>query len=170
MISRKYMETMADYNRWQNESLYGAAANLSDAERRADRGAFFGSIHHTLSHVLWGDKMWLTRFGLNVSIRAANISASVGECPDWEDLVQERRALDAQIIEWTKDFDETALDGDLSWRSEAMGRDVCKPLGLLITHFFNHQTHHRGQVHAMLTVAGQSPDDTDLPFKPTREV
>ena len=54
MISRAYAETMADYNRWQNTSLYGAASNLTDAERRADRGAFFGSIHATLSHLMWG--------------------------------------------------------------------------------------------------------------------
>ena len=81
-------------------------------------------------------------------------------------MVQERQTLDQQIIEWAHGVDDTSLGGDLTWYSGAMGREVSKPLGLLITHFFNHQTHHRGQVHAMLTAAGQRPDDTDLPFKP----
>ncbi|MCP5083744.1 MAG: damage-inducible protein DinB [Alphaproteobacteria bacterium] len=169
MISRTYMETMAAYNRWQNESLYGASANLSDDERRADRGAFFGSIHETLSHLLWGNKIWLSRFGAGVAARKASIADSVEECPDWDEMVRERQAVDQQIIAWAKNFDETALDEDLSWFSGAVGREVSKPLALLITHFFNHQTHHRGQVHAMLTAAGQKPDDTDLPFKPEGE-
>ena len=166
MISRAYMETMAAYNRWQNESLYGASANLSDEERRADRGAFFGSIHDTLSHILWGDKVWLSRFGAEVTARQASIADSIEECPDWDELVSERQAVDRKIIDWVKSFDDSKLGEDLSWYSGAVGRQVSKPFGLLITHFFNHQTHHRGQVHAMLTAAGQNPDDTDLPFRP----
>ena len=166
MISRAYMQTMADYNRWQNSSLYGAAANLSEEERRADRGAFFGSIHATLSHLFWGDKMWLQRFGQPVNILQESIPASVDEFADWDEMVRERQAVDQQIINWAAGFDEARLGEDLTWFSGAMGRDVSKPLALLIVHFFNHQTHHRGQVHAMLTAAGQRPDDTDLPFKP----
>lgn len=166
MISRAYAETMADYNRWQNASLYGAASNLTDAERRADRGAFFGSIHATLSHLIWGDKIWLNRFGGGGAARKSSIAESIDEGTSWPEMVQERQALDQQIIEWAHGVDESSLFGDLTWYSGAMGREVSKPLGLLITHFFNHQTHHRGQVHAMLTAAGQKPDDTDLPFKP----
>lgn len=166
MISRAYIQTMADYNRWQNTSLYEAASNLSEGERRADRGAFFGSIHSTLSHLLWGDKIWLNRFGAGGMARKSSIADSIDEGADWPEMVQERRALDQQIIEWAQGVDDTTLDGDLTWYSGAVGREVSKPLGLLITHFFNHQTHHRGQVHAMLTAAGQAPDDTDLPFKP----
>ncbi len=166
MISRAYIETMADYNRWQNSSLYDAASNLSDVERRADRGAFFGSIHATLSHLMWGDKIWLNRFGAEGTARKSSIADSVNEGSDWQEMVQERRMLDQLIIEWAQGVDETTLGGDLTWYSGAMDREVSKPLGLLIAHFFNHQTHHRGQVHAMLTAAGQKPDDTDLPFKP----
>ncbi len=166
MISRAYIETMADYNRWQNSSLYDAASNLSDVERRADRGAFFGSIHATLSHLMWGDKIWLNRFGAEETARKSSIADSVNEGSDWQEMVQERRMLDQLIIEWAQGVDETTLGGDLTWYSGAMDREVSKPLGLLIAHFFNHQTHHRGQVHAMLTAAGQKPDDTDLPFKP----
>ncbi|NNF81056.1 MAG: damage-inducible protein DinB [Rhizobiales bacterium] len=166
MISRAYMETMAAYNRWQNESLYGASAKLNDHERRADRGAFFGSIHETLSHLIWGDKVWLNRFGAQAAVRKTSIAESVEECSDWDEMVRERQVVDQQIIVWANNFDEAALGEDLSWFSGAAGREVSKPLALLITHFFNHQTHHRGQVHAMLTAAGQKPGDTDLPFKP----
>ena len=169
MISRDYMKTMAAYNQWQNGSLYGAAGQLSDEERRADRGAFFGSIHATLSHLLWGDKIWLSRFGAGGEARQKSIADSVAEGADWDEMVREREAVDQQIIDWASRFDEAALSEDLSWYSGAMGREVSKPLGLLITHFFNHQTHHRGQVHAMLTAAGGRPDDTDLPFRPEAE-
>ena len=166
MISRAYMKTMADYNLWQNTSLYEAAGHLSDAERRSDRGAFFRSIHSTLSHLFWGDKMWLQRFGLPVTVEQTSIPASVDEFVDWDEMARERRAVDRQIIAWAESFDEARFGDTLSWYSGAMGREVSKPLPLLIVHFFNHQTHHRGQVHAMLTAAGQRPDDTDLPFKP----
>ncbi len=169
MISRDYIMTMAAYNQWQNDNLYGSAGQLSDEERRADRGAFFGSIHATLSHLLWGDKVWLSRFGAGGEARQQSIADSVAEAAQWDELVRERGELDRQIIAWAAGFDETALAGDLTWYSGAVGRNVSKPLGLLITHFFNHQTHHRGQVHAMLTAGGQRPGDTDLPFKPDAE-
>ena len=61
MIDVHYVRCMARYNRWQNENLYGAADTLSDAERRGDRGAFFGSIHATLNHLLWADRIWMSR-------------------------------------------------------------------------------------------------------------
>ena len=62
MIDRAYVQRMARYNRWQNENLYGVADTLSDLERRKERGAWFGSIHKTLNHILWGDKSWMSRF------------------------------------------------------------------------------------------------------------
>ena len=62
MILPDFAQTMARYNRWQNGSLIAAAAGLSDAERRRDRGAFFGSIFATLAHLYWADTMWLHRF------------------------------------------------------------------------------------------------------------
>ncbi len=166
MITRDYMKTMAAYNQWQNESLYGAAANLSDEARKADRGAFFGSILGTLNHLLWGDKIWLNRFGVEVPIRQGSIPTSTEECETWEELVAQRQMVDGKIIDWAEGYDEAELGTELSWYSPTVGRDVSKPRGQLITHFFNHQTHHRGQVHAMLTAAGQQPDSTDLPFRP----
>jgi len=162
MIGPDHVKTFAAYNRWQNESLYRAADGLSEAERQADRGAFFGSIEATLNHVLWGDRMWMSRFAGTPRPVQPNIPASVGECANWTALMAQRAALDREIIGWAASVSAEQLAGDLTWFSGAAGREVSKPLWLLATHFFNHQTHHRGQVHAMLTAAGATPDDTDL--------
>jgi uncharacterized damage-inducible protein DinB len=61
MIDLGYVQRMARYNRWQNDNIYGVADTLPDTERRRDRGAFFGSIHATLSHLLWADRIWMNR-------------------------------------------------------------------------------------------------------------
>lgn len=168
MITPGYVQTMARYNRWQNESLYAAANELSDEERLADRGAFFRSIHETLAHVLWGDEIWLSRFGA-CAAPEGGISESTSRHPVWGDLRVARAAMDDVTDQWSRSVSEQDLAGDLSWFSGAMGRDLTRPLGLLIVHMFNHQTHHRGQVHAMLTAAGARPADTDLPFMPELE-
>lgn len=164
MITPDYARTMAAYNRWQNENLYGAADKLSDAERKAPRGAFFGSIHATLNHLLWGDQIWMSRFAGTPRPRAAGIPDSTAMFESWGDLERERRAFDQVIIEWAGMLDAAWLQGDLTYFSGAAGREITKPKALLVTHLFNHQTHHRGQVHCMLTQAGLKPGDTDLPF------
>ncbi len=156
---------MASYNRWQNESLFSAADALPDDARRADRGAFFRSIHETLAHILWGDEVWLSRFGA-CAAPDGGISESTLRFPDWAELRAARAATDDLIERWSRRISEQDLVGDMSWFSGAMGRELTRPLGLLIVHMFNHQTHHRGQVHAMLTAAGAKPADTDLPFMP----
>jgi uncharacterized damage-inducible protein DinB len=165
MITPGYVRTMADYNRWQNGSLYGAAASLTDAQRKEPRGAFFGSIHATLNHLLWGDQIWMSRFAGTPKPKAAGIPDSVGMFESWDDLVRERQAFDAVIVAWAERLDAGWLDGDMTWFSGAAGREVTKPRWLLVTHMFNHQTHHRGQVHCMLTQAGAKPGATDLPFQ-----
>jgi uncharacterized damage-inducible protein DinB len=159
------MRLMAAYNEWQNRSLYDAAANLSDEERRKDRGAFFGSIHGTLNHVLWGDRAWLSRFTPSPA-PDAGIGESASMVEDWDILRAERDKTDAQILAWAAAMTEAGIEGDLTWFSGAANREITLPRWVLITHFFNHQTHHRGQVHAMLTAAGAKPDDTDIPFMP----
>jgi uncharacterized damage-inducible protein DinB len=161
MIDVAYATTMARYNRWQNESLYGAAATLEDAARRADRGAFFKSIHGTLCHVLWGDGMWMHRFH-DTPKPAVGIAESPEMAADWETLCAERRAFDKVIEDWAAALDPEWLAGDLTWFSVAENRRFTGPKALLVVHMFNHQTHHRGQVHAMLTAAGARPDVTDL--------
>ena len=166
MIDRAYVQRMARYNRWQNENLYGTADRLSDAERRRERGAFFGSIHKTLSHLLWADNIQMSRFTSDVPKPAASIPESISLYPDWSALKDERGRFDRMIIGWADSVDDEWLADDLSYVSAAIGREVTKPCWLLVAHLFNHQTHHRGQVHCMLTQAGGKPSDTDLPFLP----
>ncbi len=168
MITPAYMKLMAAYNEWQNHSLYAAASSLSDDERRKDRGAFFASIHGTLSHVLWGDRAWLSRFTDSPAPDEA-IGESASMIDDWEILRAERDKTDAQILAWADAVSGGWLEQDLTWVSAAAKREFTMPRWMLVTHFFNHQTHHRGQVHAMLTAAGAKPDDTDIPFMPDIE-
>jgi len=161
MIDAAYVQRMARYNRWQNENLYGVADRLSDAERRQERGAFFGSIHKTLSHLLWADRVWMSRFSDWPKL-SVGIAGSVSLYPDWENLKQERAGVDAKLVGWADALDPPWLAGELTWFSGAVRAEVTRPVWQLVTHFFNHQTHHRGQVHAMLTQAGGKPHDTDL--------
>jgi uncharacterized damage-inducible protein DinB len=156
---------MSRYNRWQNQSIYGAAAALSDAERRQERGAFFGSIHGTLNHILWGDRIWMHRFAGSEK-PPGGIKDSPRLIADWDDVVRQRRAMDETIIAWADGLQQEWLNGSDTWFSGAMRREVTKPHWIMVTHLFNHQTHHRGQVHAMLTAAGAKPTDTDVVFMP----
>jgi len=166
MIRAEYARTMAAYNKWQNDSLYGAADTMDDGARKLDRGAFFGSIHGTLNHILWGDRMWMSRFAGSATPTQPSFAGSVEECGEWSDLKSAREQMDQAINDWATGLDDERLAGDLSWFSGALQADVSKPMWMLVSHFFNHQTHHRGQVHAMLTSAGAKPDDTDLFMMP----
>ena len=165
MIGPEHPRLMARYNRWQNSSLCAAADGLSDAERRKDRGAFFRSIHETLSHILWADQMWLSRFGACEKPQAG-ISGSTAVYAGWAEMMTARQAMDETIIGWADGLDEKSLAADLTWFSGAAQAEVSRPVWSLVTHIFNHQTHHRGQVHAMLTAAGAKPDDTDIFLMP----
>lgn len=168
MITPDYARTMARYNAWQNRSLYREAARLDDARRCADRGAFFGSIHNTLAHLLWGDIMWMRRF--EDGWEAPDFGPAEGaRALDWYTLVARRRDADARISDWAARLTPDALEGDLSWHSGIENRTLTKPRWMLVTHLFNHQTHHRGQVHAMLTACGMTPDATDLGFMDEKE-
>jgi uncharacterized damage-inducible protein DinB len=163
MIAVGHARAFARYNRWQNENLYGCADRLSDAERRRERGAFFGSIHKTLNHLLWGDRIWMHRFA-GTERPAGGIPESVAAVADWPELKRERAAFDETIVRWADALDPRWLEGDLTYYSGAAKAEFCRPRWLLVAHMFNHQTHHRGQVHCMLTQAGQKPGDTDLPI------
>ena len=161
MMTSGLCRTLARYNAWQNANLYGTADTLADAERRRDRGAFFGSIHATLSHLLWGDTIWMSRFD-GWDAPGGGIVGSAAFEPDWERLEARRREADARILEWAGRVAPEWLGANMTWHSGALGREITKPAGFCVAHFFNHQTHHRGQVHAMLTAAGARPGNTDL--------
>jgi len=167
MPSADYARTMAGYNLWQNGNLIEAADRLSDEDRKLDRGAFFGSIQQTFSHILWGDQSWISRF-TGTEGPGGSIPDSVHHLADWQAFKVERARFDGVIRAWALSVDPDWFDGDLTWYSGALGRNVSKPKKMLTIQLFNHQTHHRGQIHAMLTAAGAKPDDTDVPFMPDR--
>jgi len=165
MIDAAYVRHMARYNRWQNENLYGAADRLSDEERRRERGAFFGSIHKTLSHILWGDQVWMSRF-TDLPRPAVGIPGSTTLFPDWKKLKSQRAVFDGRMFDWASTIDSDWLATDQTFYSGATEREWTRPRWVLVTHMFNHQTHHRGQVHCLLTQAGIKPSDTDLTVMP----
>ena len=163
MITPAYAQRMARYNRWQNENLYGSAGRLPASELTRNRGAFFGSIQETLCHLVITDQLWLHRFDpAKPPPRAKSIAESATAIADWDEMKRERQVLDATIIAWADKLDLRWLDRELEWYSMAMQRKVTNRGSDLLAHLFNHQTHHRGQVHCMLTQAGVKPDDTDL--------
>jgi uncharacterized damage-inducible protein DinB len=165
MITVDYVRTMARYNAWQNGAIYGVAGGLSDKERRMDRGAFFGSIHATLSHLVWADTIWMSRFG-DIDPPPGGIETSANYYSDWDRMATARADLDAVIRDWAQKVDPDWLTGELTWYSTVSGGMTTRSTALLVAHFFNHQTHHRGQVHAMLTAAGAKTEMTDLGFMP----
>jgi uncharacterized damage-inducible protein DinB len=161
MITPDYVRMMAAYNTEMNRRLYGAAANLTDAERKADRGAFWQSIHGTLVHLYWGDCQWMSRFD-GWEKPAVPITQSATMIADFDALHATRVKADADIEAWAGRVDQAWLAEDLVWFSGAAQRELRRPKGKLVTHLFNHQTHHRGQAHALLTACGQETGDTDL--------
>ncbi len=165
MITTDHARTMARYNRWQNRSLMQAAESLPHDLLTEEKGAFWGSILKTLNHILWADRIWMARFeGLErPPLSMAEGSVAHETLADWREV---RSGLDDHIVEWSKHVTNDWLSAELAWFSGAAERDMRMPCGLCVTHFFNHQTHHRGQVHTMLTAAGVCPDDTDLFLMP----
>lgn len=161
MITPAYIRTMASYNSEMNRRIYAAAAGLTDEQRRADRGLFWGSLHGTLCHLLWGDRQWMSRLDGWPANTIPN-PQSPTLIHDFDELRAERVAADAKIEAFAARVDEPWLDTDLTWYSGAAKKTMSMNKRLLLTHFFNHQTHHRGQVHAALTMCGVDPGDTDL--------
>src|SRR5690242_9256973 len=116
MIAPAYVRLMAEYNAEMNRRLYAAAARLSDAERKADRGAFWGSIHGTLNHLLWGDTQWMSRFD-NWEKPSVGIKQSSGLFDDFAALQARREKADGDIIDWGRRVDDAWLAEDLVWFS-----------------------------------------------------
>ncbi|HYX00618.1 MAG TPA: DinB family protein [Reyranella sp.] len=161
MIDCRYAPVMAAYNAEMNRRLFAAAGRLPDEARRLDRGAFWRSIHGTLCHQLWGDRIWMALFA-GWPRPGVAMAESAGLHQRFDELQAARVEADAGITQWAEALDEAWLAGESTWLSGAAGREMRKPNRLLVVHFFNHQTHHRGQVHDMLTAAGQRTGDTDL--------
>lgn len=165
MIDAGFCRTMSRYNAWQNKQLLDSLQALPEAELTRDRSAFFGSILATANHLLWGDKMWMSRFDGGPRPKTA-LGDSGGLCDNFADWSAERFRTDGRIRIWCDDVGDRDLAGDLTWNSGATGRTESRPLAFCVVHMFNHQTHHRGQIHAMITAAGGSAPVSDLAFLP----
>ena len=150
---------LARYNAWANRRLYDAAAELSDEEYRADRGAFFRSMYGTLNHLLTADWVWMHRF------------TGQGPSPERLDMIHHeqladlrhaREAEDKRIVGYIDGLTEADLAGTIRYRRVSTPEVFEQALAPALAHFFNHQTHHRGQAHALLTAQGLETGDTDL--------
>lgn len=155
MPTKPIFEMLAAYNEWANARIYTAASELRDAEYRADYGAFFGSIHGTLNHMLIGDRIWMYVF-TGEGAKPTQLDAILFD--DLGELYAARRAEDARISNYIASLTEKDFAGVARYRPIRQPADIEQQLAPLLVHFFNHQTHHRGQVHCLLTkVTDQAP-------------
>lgn len=154
---------MAAYNRWMNERLYATCAELSDEERKLDRGAFFASIHGTLNHLLLADKVWMGRF---TSQPFKPVSLDQELFSDFVELRAAREDMDAEIERWAAELTDVALAGTLEFSSIVFPGPQRYDLWVCVVHLFNHQTHHRGQLTALLSQIGKDYGVTDLMWLP----
>ncbi len=156
-------EMLAAYNEWANHRLYEAASRVPDPDYRADRGAFFGSLHGTLNHLLLGDRIWMHRFTGEGSEPTA-LDAVLYD--DLAELRAARGVEDARIRAYVGRLGEADLAGVLRYRSTRNPAEIEQYLAPLLLHFFNHQTHHRGQAHCLLTaLTGEAPSFDLLVFQ-----
>lgn len=158
-VARPYLESMAAYNSWMNGKIYETASRLGRQEIALDRGAFFKSILGTLNHLVVTDMVWIDRFK-GRGLRTSDLKALRHET--LEALSVERSALDAEITEWARGVDEAWLKRPFSFTSLLTDTTYTYPASVLVMHFFNHQTHHRGQVTTLLTQAGLDVGVTDI--------
>lgn len=161
---------MADYNRWINQRMYAAAGTLPESEITKDRRAFFGSILQTLNHIAVGDTIWLHRFSQHPDAAELRTEMLVFPQPaslrselatSLDDLLVYRSKLDGLIVRWSHSLTAEQISSLLTYQNMA-GETSSKVLGHLIQHFFNHQTHHRGQASTLLFQAGVDIGVTDL--------
>ena len=160
---QKQYAMFADYNRWANGKVYAAASELTDAEYRENRGAFFGSLNATLNHILSADRIWMKRF------------TGSGDAPttldsilydDLDGLRAAREREDSRIADWVDTLDAEALAGTFTYTPVTRPGAITQPLWPALSHLFNHQTHHRGQAHAILTgLVGRAPELDLLAFQ-----
>lgn len=165
MMSTQWVGALARYNRWMNDKLYGLAEKMSDEARKRDCGAFFRSIHGTFNHLLIADKVWLGRFtGAAVpegfmgpdGIRSLDQELH----SDFEALRRARTATDEVLSAWVSELTDERLGAPLVFMRRGQRNET--PLWWAVSHVFNHQTHHRGQVTTLFTQLGIDPGVTDL--------
>lgn len=153
-----HFRMFADYNRSANETLYATCAQLGDDERKKNRPAFFRTIHGTLNHIMVGDRIWLSRFE-GGEVASTNLDAILYE--DFEALVSARQVEDARIADFIANLEANWFAGDFVYVNNS-GVRCNDPKPMILAHFFNHQTHHRGQIHDMLSQTDVPPPPLDL--------
>ena len=163
MIDSSYCSLMAEYNQWMNERLYSACASLPDSERKKDRLAFFGSMHRTLNHILYGDLAFMSRFTGIPSV-VPELGEDIHE--EFQELWSARSALDIRIVDWAQTLPRNWLSEELTYESKVDGITRTVSRWVLVTHMFNHETHHRGQITTLLSQLGIDMGTTDIPFMP----
>jgi uncharacterized damage-inducible protein DinB len=163
MNNLNYYPTMAQYNQWMNQKLYAICTTIPDATRKEDLGAFFKSIHRTLNHLLYGDRAWLGRL-TNQPFYVDNLGQFMYD--DFAELKQAREQCDRDLLDWTKTLTPEWLNQPFPYTSNIDKKTRILPTWLLVTHLFNHQTHHRGQITTLLSQLGYDPGITDLPWLP----
>ena len=165
MISTEYCRQFARYNRWQNQSIYSAAATLPDGTRKRNMGAFFKSIHGTLNHVLVADFLWLSRLDFEPCAVRSLDEELYG---DFDELRKQRGFTDDRLDRVVGKLTGAQLAGALTYRRMSGGGDeVTMPLALVFMHLFNHQTHHRAQLTTLLMQCGVDVGRTDLAWLPS---
>lgn len=163
MITVDYCLTMADYNVWMNDRLYSVCSSIPDDKRKLDQGAFFGSVHRTLNHIMYGDLAFLSRFtGDPPEVPEFGVDLY----DDFEELSRERRTLDQRMLTWARHVELEWLEQELTYTSKVDGVTRTVPRWVLVTHMFNHETHHRGQLTTLLSQMGLDMGSTDIPFMP----
>jgi uncharacterized damage-inducible protein DinB len=156
---KQILDMLAGYNRWANRRLYAAAAELADADYRADHGAFFGSVHGTLNHLLAGDRIWLRRL-TGEGEAPARLDVILYESLD--DLRAAREREDERIVAYVAALSNGDLAGTVRYRTISNPADIEQELLPVLINFFNHQTHHRGQAHCLLTRISNRAPSLDL--------
>jgi uncharacterized damage-inducible protein DinB len=167
MQKPEYFQTLSHYNQWMNERIYNACDRIPDNQRKENRGAFFGSIHGTLNHLLLADKLWLGRF-YNQPFPVRSLDQEL--YANFDSLREERQSTDRQIQAWVDSLTEEQLAAPFAFHSHSQDRTCRFPLWHVALHFFNHQTHHRGQLTTLLTQWGCHPGVTDLLWLPEVEL
>jgi uncharacterized damage-inducible protein DinB len=156
---KEHFALMARYNAWANARVYRMAAGLSDEQYRRDVGAYFKSLHGTLNHLLVADRIWLWRI-TGAGVAPARLDAVLFD--DLPGLTEARRTEDERLVRFVESVTDAGLEGPLEYRT-VKGEQQQQRLREVLTHLFNHQTHHRGQAHGILTTLGlKEPESLDV--------
>ena len=155
----EHFTRFAAYNRWANQRLFDAASQLSDDQYRQDTQVFFKSMQGTLNHILVADTVWMSRFQ-KTDHGITGLDQLLHE--DHESLTSARLQMDQRIADYVATLDQPTLDAEFTYSPVTLPEPVTMQLNIALSHMFNHQTHHRGHAHGVLTRLGADAPPLDL--------